>query len=109
MLINHIMEADLTNEEIRELWATLKIKSGIRRQIAVAQLSVGDYVKFTSRKGHGEVYGVIKKLNQKTVSLLASNGVLWRVTPDILEPSTEEEHALAPTSESRVPQFGRFA
>lgn len=47
------------------------------------QLKVGDSVGFRDR-GHQERYGKVLQLNQKTVSLLTSDGMRWRVAYSLL-------------------------
>lgn len=95
-IIKNIMESTLTREEVSTIWSALKRKSDMRRQVAVLDFTPGEYVKFTSKKGHGRVHGIVTKLNRKTVGLDASDGVHWRVTPEYLERSTEEEYNSAP-------------
>ncbi|MBF0463435.1 MAG: hypothetical protein HQL87_18900 [Magnetococcales bacterium] len=47
------------------------------------QLKVGDTVGFLDREHH-ERYGTIQQLNQKTVSILTTEGARWRVAYSLL-------------------------
>jgi hypothetical protein len=106
-IIKHIQESQLTGDEIRKIWAVLKEKSNANRQIAVHNFRVGDYVQFDCK--HGHLHGIVTKRNRKTLTLDASNGRIWRVPPDMLSESTQEEYEDAKQMESDLMKFGAIA
>jgi hypothetical protein len=107
-IIKHIQESQLTGDEIRKIWAVLKEKSNANRQIAVFDFPAGSYVKFLDK--HGNVlHGLVMKRNRKTLTVSASDGRTWRVAPDLLTESTQEEYEDAKQRESDLMKFGAIA
>lgn len=45
---------------------------------------IGEQVTFYSNK-RGQIRGRVQKINQKTVKVMADNGVLWTVTSTLLK------------------------
>ena len=91
-IIKHIQESALTHDEIREIWAVLKATSDTLRRVAVHNFSAGAYVKFVGKGGRGMLYGVVKKRNQKTLTIEVKGGQIWRVPPGMLVESSFEEY-----------------
>lgn len=96
-IAKHIMESNLTKEEIHDLWDALKRKSAMLSAIEMLAFSKGDYVKFRSKKRGQMVFGKVTKLNRKSVTVMASTGVRWNVSPELLKESNEDEYAAAPS------------
>lgn len=103
-IIKHIQESQLTGDEIRKIWAVLKEKSNANRQIAVFDFPAGSYVKFLDK--HGNVlHGLVMKRNRKTLTVAASDGRTWRVGPDLLSESTQEEYEESKESAQPFAEF----
>jgi preprotein translocase subunit YajC len=71
-------------EELNEIARMMNIRRSHLQEIAGANLRVGDTVTFDA-KTRGIVTGKVTKINKKTVKVKATNGVLWTVTPSLLE------------------------
>ncbi|MBN1961483.1 MAG: hypothetical protein JW841_11095 [Deltaproteobacteria bacterium] len=54
-----------------------------RRYHELAKFNVGDTVSFTPECGH-VVIGTVVRLNQKTATIVAKDGMSWRVSPTLL-------------------------
>lgn len=67
---------DLNNRVV----ARLKFLEQMQAHSAMLKFSVGEQVSFQP-PGHAVLTGVIAKYNQKTVTVIASNGQQWKVSP----------------------------
>jgi len=78
--------ATLGREEISALWKILRSRSRSLDEAAVdsGRLRVGLAVQFEGRRGR-LIEGVIEKMNNRSVSVRASDGVRWRVAPTLLK------------------------
>ena len=96
-LMNKVQSQDdlqIINKALASRWRALG--NGVAQSAMLSkQLSTGDFVSFTA-KGR-KIYGTVKSLNQKTVSVEPNGGVLygpcWRVAPQLL---TKEDKLPAP-------------
>jgi hypothetical protein len=95
-IIEAIMEATLSTDEIRAIWDVLKAKSDSVRSVAVHKFRAGTYVMFAGRGQAGMVFGVIQKRNRKTLTVAAKNGKIYRVSPSLLTEVTVEQYDDAP-------------
>ena len=58
---------------------------------SMAAFSVGDRVSFQPECGH-EVMGTIVRLNKKSVTVVSSDSVHWRVAPSFLTKAQREDN-----------------
>ncbi len=70
---------DLNNRVV----ARLRFLDQMRAHSAMLDFSIGEQVSFHP-PGHPVLTGVITKYNQKTVTVIASNGQQWKVSPSHL-------------------------
>ncbi len=71
---------DLNNRVV----ARLKFLDQMRAHSAMLDFSIGEQVSFHP-PGHPVLTGVIAKYNQKTVTVITSNGQQWKVSPSHLQ------------------------
>lgn len=71
---------DLNNRVV----ARLRFLDQMRAHSAMLDFSIGEQVSFHP-PGHPVLTGVITKYNQKTVTVIASNGQQWKVSPSHLQ------------------------
>lgn len=71
---------DLNNRVV----ARLRFLDQMRAHSAMLDFSIGEQVNFHP-PGHPVLTGVITKYNQKTVTVIASNGQQWKVSPSHLQ------------------------
>lgn len=64
------------NECVRERWSVLDSE-------IVAELKVGDVVRFNAKR-RGQIHGIIRQFNRKRISLIATSGMRWKVSPALL-------------------------
>lgn len=62
----------------------------MRLRSTMTEFQIGDRVSFQPECGH-EVVGTIVRLNRKSVTVAAADGVHWRVTPMLLK-RVETDH-----------------
>ncbi len=90
------MDLDLTKyteQELLELNRRIierirSLRQGRCRE-SMAVFNVGDRVSFEPDCGH-EVTGTIVRLNRKSVTVVASDGVQWRVAPGFVKKASSE-------------------
>lgn len=79
---------DLTYDQLVDLnnrvVARLRFLDQMRAHSAMLDFSIGQQVSFHP-PGHPVLTGVITKYNQKTVTVIASNGQQWKVSPTHLQ------------------------
>jgi len=82
--------------------ARLRFLDQMRAHSAMLDFRIGEQVSFQP-PGHPVLTGVITKYNQKTVTVIASNGQQWKVSPSHLskvpalaEPSSAPTRARRP-------------
>jgi len=77
----------LTEEELSELnrivVARLRLIHQIRAHQHMVHLRVGQRVRFADEAG-GTIKGVLLKHNRKSVTIIADNGMQWRVSPTLV-------------------------
>ncbi len=85
------MDIDLSRyseEELLELNRRIVERIRLLRQgrcrESMAEFDIGDRVSFHHECGH-EVIGTIVRLNRKSVSVVSTDGVHWRVAPAFLK------------------------
>ncbi len=84
------MEIDLTRYTESELLELNRriierirfLRQGLCRE-SMAELNVGDRVSFVADHGR-EVVGTIIRLNRKSVTLVSTEGMQWRVAPTLV-------------------------
>lgn len=79
-----IAKAD--SDDIKEVFRLAKIRHGQIQEFKTAEYDIGDSVHFDTKK-RGRIDGIIEKVNRKTVSVRATNGVIWSVSPGLLKRS----------------------
>lgn len=89
---------DLNNRVV----ARLRFLDQMRAHSAMLDFRLGEQVSFQP-PGHPVLTGVITKYNQKTVTVIASNGQQWKVSPSHLskvpaeaEPSSRDKGPKTP-------------
>tara|TARA_B110000503_G_scaffold97998_1_gene146922 strand:+ start:65 stop:340 length:276 start_codon:yes stop_codon:yes gene_type:complete len=74
-------------EELKVLEALALRRTYLPRQVTNSVL-IGDRVSFTGRR-NVVVVGTVEKINIKTVVVLSTTGVRWKVTSSLLSPVRE--------------------
>ena len=74
---------DELNNIIEVLNGAIKEKQRSLQGEIAKSFSVGEYVKFYSKK-EGVIEGTILKINVKTIKLEEKNGQVWNVSPNLL-------------------------
>jgi hypothetical protein len=64
--------------------ARLKMLDTIKDHTAMLNFSIGEQVSFQP-PGRGVVTGMLAKYNQKTVTVITSEGQQWKVSPAYLQ------------------------
>lgn len=85
---SYIWEID-SPEEIQELWGILKARHGQIRERLVHLFRKGDRVSFYKDNGE-KAYGIVDKVNRKTVSVLVGEHEMWRVSPSLLTMKSDD-------------------
>jgi len=70
--------------DLEKLIKAVKEQQGYIASLEGSKFKSGDNVKWKSRRGM-YVNGTILRVNQKSVSVKAEDGVSWRVSPSLLE------------------------
>ena len=90
------MDIDLTRyteaellELNRRVIERIKVLRQGRCRESMAEFNVGDRASFRRDCGH-EVIGTIVRLNQKSVTIVSTDGVHWRVAPIFLKKAAGE-------------------
>jgi len=74
-------------DEIKQAWKILSDSYRWAQQNIARNFYVGQRVSFDSRKRGVKVFGRITRINTKTISLRAEEGMgNWKVSPDYLKP-----------------------
>ena len=77
----------LTEEELAQLnqvvVARLRLMHRIREHGHMTAFRLGQHVEFSDRGGR-VLRGVVTRHNSKSVTVIADNGVQWRVAPSLL-------------------------
>jgi len=91
------MDIDLTKyteEELVELNQRIVERIRLLRQgrcqTRIAEFKVGDRVSFQPERGR-QVVGTVVRLNTKSVTVVSTEGVQWRVAPVFLERADGED------------------
>ena len=78
----------LTEGELRVLHRRItdriRMLSDLRQRHQMIAFHVGEKVMFATQD-HEMIFGVILKMNQKTVSVLSEDGTRWKVSPGLLK------------------------
>lgn len=77
--------ADELNNIIEVLNGAIKEKQRSLQSEIANSFSVGEEVRFYSKKYAEVIYGTITKINVKTIKLTAENGDNWSVSPAALD------------------------
>lgn len=80
----------LTEADFRRAVDLFRREEERRRRAAALAFREGDPVWFMARSGR-RVAGVVDRINVRTVTVCAGDGVHWRVTPQLLQPESERE------------------
>lgn len=70
--------------ELNEVQSALNVRFRELQHRAAISFRVGDKVKFQSRTGN-TISGTVTKVNQKTVSVVATTGHNWKVSGSLLQ------------------------
>ena len=84
MSINKAIFAINSIAELNEIQNALNVRFREIQRRAAISFRVGEAVKFQSRTGK-IVSGTVTKINQKTVSVIASTGHNWKVSASLLQ------------------------
>lgn len=79
----------MSRAQIKDAWDILKLRSSTIAALAARAFHIGDKVSFDARGATWS--GTVKKINQKSVSVLATKpgspaSVEWKVSPNLLRP-----------------------
>jgi hypothetical protein len=79
--------ANLDADGINMLVRIIKDRREVLQRGARRQLRIGQRVQFDAkgRYYHGPVFGVVVKINPKTIKVMADSGVMWKVSPTFLK------------------------
>lgn len=75
---------DLTPQQYRQLVGELNQQMKLKKVLAVGKFRQGDTVKFQGKRGE-HVRGVVTRGNKTTITVVADNGLTWRVSPALLQ------------------------
>ncbi|KKN73521.1 hypothetical protein LCGC14_0399630 [marine sediment metagenome] len=95
-IIKRIRESKLSRKDLKEIANTIVYQMAALDAQSLYEYAPGDYVKWPSRKAGQLMFGIVRKLNRKSVGIDAKDGRLWRVAPSFLEKSSQEEYDKAP-------------
>jgi hypothetical protein len=96
--IEHLSEAELIDLN-RRVVARVKFLQEMRNFHQMLALSVGDRVSFHPAS-HGDLTGIIVKVNRKTVTVLTDDRQQWNVAPGLLTKVISPEKGK--TSEAQI-------
>lgn len=83
--LRHMSEEDLLYLN-RMVVERLNLLAQAKSIVELAQFAAGDHVSFTANDGTVK-YGMVLRLNKKTVSLVTDDGQQWKVSPGLLRKS----------------------
>jgi len=89
MNIDHLTEQELISLN-RRIVERLRRIASINQQHHMMGLHVGQKVLFVTKE-EDIVCGIIAKLNQKTVTVMAEDGTRWKVSPSLLKPMSAKD------------------
>ena len=95
-IIKRIQESKLSRKDLKEIANTIVHQMAALDAQSLYEYAPGDYVKWQSQKAGHLMFGIVRKLNRKSVGVDANDGRLWRVAPSFLERSSKEEYDKAP-------------
>jgi len=101
--IDKLSEAELVDLN-RRIVERLRFMHQARAHVAMLQFSIGQRVSFQP-EGRERIFGIVTRYNKKSVSVLASDGCGWKVSPGLLTP--EPAQSESPSSSSVVVQLPR--
>jgi hypothetical protein len=80
--IDKLSEAELVDLN-RRIVERLRFMQQARAHVAMLQFSIGERVSFQP-EGRERIFGIVTRYNKKSVSVLASDGCQWKVSPSLL-------------------------
>lgn len=89
--IDRMSEAELVALN-RRVVERLRFLQQAREHVAMLRFGIGDRVRFEREDGV-VVRGVVTRYNKRTVSLIASDGLQWKVSPSLLRADCIEGEA----------------
>lgn len=98
-IIKRMRESELSREDLRKIDEAVRVKLDALDAQDIYTYAPGDYVRWQSRIAGHMVFGIVQKLNRKSVGVKAKDGRGWRVHLSFLERSSKEEYDKAPEFE----------
>jgi hypothetical protein len=86
--IDKLTEAELIDLNHR-IVERLRFMQQARAHVAMLKFRIGESVSFQS-EGRERIVGTVTRYNKKSVSVLASDGRQWKVSPGLLTPEPEQ-------------------
>lgn len=80
--IDRLSEAELVDLNHR-IVARLRLLQQMRAHVEMLEFKIGDRVAFCP-PGQGQVEGTLTRYNKKTVTVIATDGRQWNVSPRLL-------------------------
>ena len=69
--------------EVKEFWDILKVRNRQLEEQIAYEFNIGDNVYFMSKAGE-KISGVIKKINQRSITVDTGDFSQWKVSPSLL-------------------------
>lgn len=76
--------SEMSMAELRQISEYINMTYKMQSRQATKAFSVGDKVQFT-HPSQGTIKATVKKVNSKTVSVVATNGTPWNVSGSLLK------------------------
>jgi hypothetical protein len=86
--IDQLSEAQLIDLNHR-IVERLRFMHQARAHVAMLQFRIGERVSFQP-DGRERIFGIVTRYNKKSVSVLASDGAGWKVSPGLLTPEPDQ-------------------
>jgi|SRR5580658_7796067 hypothetical protein len=86
--IDKLSEAELVDLN-RRIVERLRFMHQARAHVAMLQFRIGERVSFQP-DGRERIFGIVTRYNKKSVSVLATDGCGWKVSPSLLTPEPEQ-------------------
>jgi hypothetical protein len=83
--IDHLTEGELVDLNHR-IVERLRLMSQLRAHKAMLEFRIGDRVTFDLEGGE-RVFGVLRRYNKKSVTVITDDGRRWNVSPRFLRPA----------------------
>lgn len=99
--IDHLTEAELADLN-RRIVERLRLMNQVRAHRAMLEFRIGDRVTFEGQDGV-PVVGILTRYNQKSVTVIADDGLRWNVSPRFLKLAAS--NPVEATNERAVIQF----